>query len=401
MSAVLIPGLSPPSPRGSHLPADLVALLCVAGAGLLVVLPIASFALSTFLLINLPAGTTRTTRLMLAGTAALAFSMMMGARPLDPAAPNDIDVYYEVYRELAAGRLEALGTFGGGLVVALPLLCGLWALVLPPLTPNGLMFCCALTSSLLLLAWVEVAFYRDRGWQDPALMGVCILMLNLYFATQLTRQFMALIVLLFAFSATGRSRQWLWVLIATTFHLTAIPFYAIYLLARRGPRGWLAIIGFAVAFRVFFWQLVEAFDIVPAAIAEKLAYYVDNTQEFTDADIASLRMIALLSVVSLASLVACRFRPDPATRAWLAVPWIAAIVHFLLLPIPLASLRTTLMIHSVLPGLIAYQMLWRRGGPLLLIVLNVLLAYKIVTFLAAEQSGNLLSTAAMLSGFLS
>jgi len=93
--------------------------------------------------------------------------------------------------------------------------------------------------------------------------------------------------------------------------------------------------------------------------------------------------------------------PDSATRVWLAVPWIAAIVHFLLLPIPLASLRTTLMIHSVLPGLIAYQMLWRRGGPLLLAVLNVLFAYKIVTFVAAGQSGNLLSTAAMLSRFLS
>jgi hypothetical protein len=112
-------------------------------------------------------------------------------------------------------------------------------------------------------------------------------------------------------------------------------------------------------------------------------------------------MIGLLSFISIASLVASRFRPDSATRAWLAVPWIAAIVHFLLLPIPLASLRTTLMIHSVLPGLIAYQMLWRRGGPLLLAVLNVFFAYKIVTFVAAEQSGNLLSTAAMLSRFLS
>ena len=401
MSAVLAPGLAAPSQRAAHLPADLVALLCVAAAGLLVAFPIASFALSTFLLINLPTATTRTTRLMLACTAALAFSMMMGARPLDPDAPNDIDVYYEVYRELAEGRIEALFTFGGGLEVALPLLCGLWALVLPPLTPNGLMFCSALTGSLLMVAWVEVAFYRDRRWQDPALMGVCVLLLNLYFATQLTRQFIALIVLLFAFSATTRPRQAFWVVVATTFHLTAIPFFGLYLLACRGPKGWLVIIALAITFRVFFWQLVEALDIVPAAVAEKLAYYVDNTQEFTDADIASLRMIALLGVISLASLVACRFRPDPMTRAWLAVPWVAAIVHFLLLPIPLASLRATLMVHSVAPGLIAYRMLWRRGGPLLLAVLNILFAYKIVTFVAAQQSGNLLSAAEMLAGFLS
>jgi len=375
-------------------------VLCAVAGSLLLAFPIAALALSTFLLINLPVGTSRSTRLMLGATAVLAFSMMMGARPLDPAAPNDIDVYYEVYQELAAGRFEALATFGGGLEVALPLLCGLWAFLLPALSVNGLMFCCALTGASLLVVWVEVTFYRDRHWQDPALMGVCILLLNLYFSTQLTRQFMSLIVLLYAFSAQRRSRQWFWVVIATTFHLTALPFYGIYLLAQRGPRGWIAIIGLALAFRIFFWQLVEAFDIVPAAVAEKLAYYVDNTQEFTDADLASLRMTGLLGLISVASLVANRFRPDAATRSWLVVPWVTAIVHFLLLPIPLASLRTTLMVHSVAPGLIAYQMLWRRGGPLLLVVLNVLFAYKIVTFIAAEESGNLFSTAAMLKGFL-
>jgi hypothetical protein len=400
VSAVLEPGFAPTVVRGSHLPADLVALLCAVSGGLLLTFPIAALALSTFLLINLPVGTGRRVRLVLATTAALAFSMMMGARPLDPAAPNDIEAYYEVYRELAAGHYEALSTFGGGLEVALPLLCALWALVLPSLSINGVMFCCALTSALLLLVWIELAFYRDRRWQDPALMGVCILLLNLYFSTQLTRQFMALVVLLFAFSARTPSRQALWVAIAATFHLTAIPFYGIYWLAHKGRNGWIAIALLAFAFRIFFWQLLDAFDIAPVAVAEKLAYYIDNTQEVTDADLASLRMIVLLGAISVASVVANRFRPDQSTRMWLAVPWITALVHFLLLPIPLASLRTTLIIHSVAPGFIAYQMLWRRGGALLLVVLNVLFAYKMLSFATAEDSGNLLSTAAMVSRFL-
>jgi hypothetical protein len=400
VSAILPSGSIPTVSRTSDLPADFLAVLCALAGGLLLAFPIVALGLSTFLLINLPVGTSRGVRLMLGTTAALAFSMMMGARPLDPVGSNDVDVYYEVYQELSAGRFEALGTFGGGLEVALPLLCTLWAYLLPPLSVNGLMFCCASTSALLLLLWIEMAFYRDRRWRDPALMGVCILLLNLYFSTQLTRQFMALIVLLYAFSARSRVRIWLCVAVAGTFHLTAIPFYAIYWLARRGRNGWIAILVLAFAFRIFFWQLVEALDIVPAAVAEKLVYYVDSAQEITDADLASLRMIGLLGVISVASVIASRFRPDPVARRWLAVPWITATVHFLLLPIPLASLRATLMIHSVAPGLIAYQMLWRRGGPLLLVTLNVLFVYKILTFVAAEDSGNLLSAAAMLSRFL-
>jgi hypothetical protein len=398
--SVALASVDSPSAWPRHLPNDLVAVLCATAGTLVLAFPIAAFALSTFLLLNLPTGTARSTRLMLGLTAALAFSMMTGARPLDTGASNDIDVYYDVYQELAAGRLEYLGAFGGGFEVALPLLCGLYALLLPPLSINGLMFCLALTSSLLMLAWVEKAFYVERGWRDPALMGVCMLMLNLYFSTQLTRQFMSLIVLLFAFSAHGRSRRWFFVALAATYHLTALPFYAIYVLARRGPAGWLAIVALAFAFRVTFWQLISAFDLVPPAIAEKLIYYVDNTQEFTDSDLASLRMIGLLGVVSLVALVSNRFRVDRATAPWLAVPWLTALVHFALLPIPLASLRTTLIVHSVVPGLIAYQMLWRRPGMPMIVVLNVLFAYKVASFAATSDSGNLLSAAAMLRGFV-
>jgi len=385
--------------RTRHLPIDVLALLCAASV-ILLAFPIASLALSAFLLINLSSGTPRGVRLTLAITAALAFAMMMGARPLDPDASNDIDVYYGVYQGLAAGQIEFLATFGGGLEIALPLLCGIWALVLPALTINGLMFCFALTGALLLVLWVEKAFYVERRWRDPALMGVCVLLLNLYFSTQLTRQFLALIVLLFAFSAQSRPKQWIFLIIASSFHLTAIPFYAAWLLARRGPRGWVAIVLAAVAFRLFFWQLLAAFDVVPDAVAEKLAFYVDNTQEFTDSDIASLRMIGLLGFISIVSLVTNGMRAGAKLKPWLAIPWVAAVVHFTLLPIPLASLRTTLIVHSVAPGLIAYQMLWRRKGPVLVMVLNVLYLYKILSFMAAEQSGNLLSAPAMLSRFL-
>ena len=387
--------------RAAHAPGPELAphfvALGLTAAALLLAFPIVSFALTIFALINLPAGMPRYARLSLAMLAVLSFSMMMGARPLDPGASNDIDVYYELYEDLRGGDLEALFRFGSGFEVALPLIFYAWGLLLPHLSVNGLMFGVALTSSVLLVLWVEKAFYAERGWNDAALMGVCILMFNLYFATQLTRQFMSLVVLLYAFAAPTWRKQAVFVLLAATFHLTALPFFALYLLARRGRAGWIAIVLLAFAVRVLFWDLVAAFDILPVAVTDKLMYYLDNSQEFTESDIGSLRMIVLLALISLAAFAANRFRAEPQMRAWLAVPWITAVVHLLLLPIPLASLRTTLMVHSVAPGLIAYLMFARRAGLMLPVVLNVLLIYKITSFLAADQSGNLLSSMSMLS----
>jgi len=264
--------------------------------------------------------------------------------------------------------------------VALPALMLLWANVLPPLSINGLMFCLTLTASLLLLLWIESSFYGTNAMQRPALLGISLLLLNIYFATQLSRQFLSLIVLLYAFTAQTRGRQLLFV-------------------ARRGWLGWVAILLAAFALRIYFAQLLVAFDVLPEAAADKLVYYAENTEESTDADIGSLRMVFLLAVASLFALVGSGLRPDARTRLWLAVPWLTALVHYLLLPIPLASLRATLMVHSVASGFIVYQMFAGRAHKLLLPALNVLLLYKVAAFATAQQGANLRPSIFMFSTF--
>lgn len=375
--------------------------LCVAGMLLLIVSPLASFALCGFLLMTLHSRTPREVRWVLEVSLALALSMMTGSRPLVPDnLSDDIHGYYEIYRELAGGDLTTLTQFGGGFEVALPLLFWLWGLALPPLTVNGLMFCLSATSSLLLVLWIERTFYGRGVPLRPALAGLCLVMLNLYFATQLSRQFLALIVLLFAFTAATRGGRGLYLALAASLHLSALPFYAVWLLAQRGVWGWLAILGMAVLLRFFFLDLLAAFDVIPAALADKLVYYVDNEDSATDADIGSLRMVFLLAALSLVSLLASRLRPDARTRPWLALPWLTGAVHYVLLSIPLASLRSTLIVHSVLPGLIAWQMFAHRAHALRPLVLGVLLLYKAVGYAVANNGANLRPSVAMLAGFV-
>jgi EpsG family len=396
MTTLSTPHVWPPLPADTRLEQH----LCVAGMLLLVVSPLASFALCGFLLMTLHARTPREVRWVLEISLALALSLMTGSRPLDPDnLSDDIHGYYEIYRELAGGDLTTLTQFGGGFEVALPLLFWLWGLALPPLTVNGLMFCLSATSSLLLVLWIERAFYRRGVALRPALAGLCLVMLNLYFATQLSRQFLALIVLLFAITAATRGGRALYLALAASLHLSALPFYLVWLLARRGVWGWLAILGMAVLLRLYFLDLLAAFDVIPAALADKLVYYVDNEDSATDADIGSLRMIFLLAALSLLSLLASRLRPDARTRPWLALPWLTGVIHYALLSIPLASLRSTLVVHSVLPGLIAWQMFAHRAHALRPVVLSVLLLYKAAGYAAANSGANLRPSVAMLAGF--
>ena len=131
-----------------------------------------------------------------------------------------------MYQDLAAGDFSMLTAFGGGLEVGLPALLALWSWTLPALSVHGLMFCLAASGALVFMLWLERSFYGRlaRPIPAPVLLGVCLLMLNLYYSTQLSRQFLSGVVLLFAFSARRPIAKVVFVALAASFHLTAIPF---------------------------------------------------------------------------------------------------------------------------------------------------------------------------------
>lgn len=371
--------------------------LAFTSAAMLLLSPMAALALSAFLLINLPSRTPRTARLILGLVVAAAMALLAGNRPVDSDASNDIDGYYEAYLSIAGGESAFDTQFGAGLETGLPLLMSLFSALLPPLSMNGLMFCFSLAASLLMLCWVEMGASKRTQRQNLALLGICLIMLNLYFATQLSRQFLSLLVLLYAFTASTRLRQIVWVLIAASFHLTALPFFGACLLARRGRAGWLVIAVVVLVFRTYFAAVLTTLDVLPDALIQKLLYYADDLNPDGASDLASLRMVGLLAAISLVVLASTRFRPADAAKPWLGVPWLTALVYVMLLPIPLASLRATLMMHSVAPGLIAFKMLELGSRRLLTTVLNGLLGYKILSL--AMQAPNLQSGFGMLSGF--
>lgn len=394
MSAALAPPLPTPAARLRQSVLQAAGLLA---AFAVFNLPILAFAVSAALLINASRDLPAPVRRLLGLVMIVAVSMMMSSRPVSGDGSDDLLGYYDLYLEYSSGDFERLFQFGGGLEVTLPFLFCLWGLVLPPLSPNGLMLCLTLTSAVLFWLWVETTFYgRRRPAADAALVGAALLLFNVYFSTQLARQFLALVVLLYACTATTTPRRLVFLALAMSFHLTALPFYLAYLLVRRGRTGVLALLALVLLVRLYFPVLLSLLDVLPDAVVDKLAYYVDNNAEYTDSDLAALKLIGLLAIVSLMAIVAQRFRPG-AAGAWHAAPWLAAVVHVLLLPIPLASLRTTLAVHSVVTGVIAYRIVTERHRGLLLAVLNVLLLYKLAGFAALDGQAGLMPTLAVLA----
>ena len=158
----------------------------------------------------------------------------------------------------------------------------------------------------------------------------------------------------------------------------------------------------AFVLRYTFSYLVEMQDFLPMLLALKLRWYVDIAETNSSTDLASFRMIFLLSCISLLILIAKRFKPPAEAKPWLAVPWISGIVHLILLPIPLVALRTTMLVHSITPGLLVHKM-FEGGGlsvrMLRIMVLNLLIVYKIAVYITAGHSGNLFSTLHMLTDF--
>lgn len=369
----------------------------LSAVALLAVSPLLALAAAAFMLLNLSVATPAPVRRVLGLTVVLAGALLVASRPIRPEDSNDIEIYYTVYQDLAAGDFSMLGAFADGVEIGLPALLTLWSWMLPALSVHGLMFCLAASSAFVFMLWVERSFYgrRARPMPAPVLLGVCLLMLNLYYSTQLSRQFLSGVILLFAFTAGRPVGKAIFVALAACFHLTAIPFYVLYLLVKRGRIGWLAIVLLALLMRLFFFDLLVTFDVLPAAIGEKLTYYAQDADLFSAEDLVSLRTMALLALVSIVAFVACRGRPSASTRAWIAAPWYTMLVQLLMLPIPLASLRGTLLIHSVLPGLLIYRMFAPNARQLMAVVLNLLLWYKIYAYAFAENGAFMRSTGAM------
>src|SRR5207249_10379144 len=112
--------------------------------------------------------------------------------------------------------------------VGLPVFFKILSLMLPGLTPNGLMFVSTTVTGLILLFCIERFGLREFPSEKRA---YCVAMVFLFFSfvltTQLTRQMLSSVILVSVFFCLKAAPRRLSLLLASVFHLSAIPVYAI------------------------------------------------------------------------------------------------------------------------------------------------------------------------------
>lgn len=286
-------------------------------------------------------------------------SVVAASRKVFVVDSDDFIRYYDAYLEILREGLGALDIFNYeiGLFILYYFISkfGVIDHVL-------LLFAAAFLPSIVFVYWVDKIgskyFQEDRF---GSVLAISMVFFNFFLATQLTRQFISSCFLLLAIFSLSYSYRWL--VVATAFHFSAIPMYVVSKLILRF--NWVGLL-FAVAIamvsvlnfeQIMQWVFVlsSSFD-VSMLVANKFIYYTENNIGFTDADLGVLKLFLGVWCISLLS-----FRAFP--KNWFRLVSFFFVCYIVLLPIPLASLRVTLLVHGVLAGYLvaffAYIVGWR------------------------------------------
>lgn len=284
----------------------------------------------------------------------------------------DFDNYYSVFNAVCSHAPAEDGLLAFGPEIGLPALYGLLSLLgACHLSIAGLAFVqCLLVSALLLGLVVKVAEERIAPrYRAEVVVGMCV-MFSFFFITQLSRQALSSVFLLYALMlAKSRRRVLLALGVASVCHLTAPLLYFAALLMRRFTRAAiplalvLALVALGSLDRLV--ALVLNSDVVGSL--DKLQYFV-QLQDSAQGAASDQLTVAYLLVAALAFLLAKR--RSAADSADMRMLFGLALMSAALVPLPLAATRFALPFGSLVVGYYVFAGLsaWRPAVARLLLV---------------------------------
>lgn len=280
-------------------------------------------------------------------------SRAMGETPSD----DFFYYYYSVYMDYArnSNDIERLFVFGDGLEVGLGILFFLIELVFGEVSPSLLVFIIVFLIYIFLLVVSEKYLLASISNKDKGLaLALIFVFSSMVMASQVVRQFLSSIFVVAAFCAVTPKGKILFTLIAASFHLTSLPILLLMEGARKYPARTFMIIGvfgILIAFKLdqIYYFLSDLTQGDGSVGSSKLSYYDDKIGLSDNSSlllVLNKALIALLfMLLSLKTAIALGFG-----RVFLAF----IFVFIVFLPVPLASLRFTLVLNAVYFGYFVY-----------------------------------------------
>ena len=204
----------------------------------------------------------------------LNMSLIIASRLYFETESDDFIRYYKTYQTLLSGDYSAIFAYSNGLEWVLPLFYALLAIVFNNDSPIFLLFSETLLILIIFYCWIE-SYFKDKTTNKELnqLIATAFLFFSLGMATQVTRQFLAMVILLHSFSNQG-GKRYFFLMLATFTHLVALPLFILIRFVQRNPKLYGILVLFASIAMVQLMPLILMHVDFDLPLLSKLGYYL-------------------------------------------------------------------------------------------------------------------------------
>lgn len=278
-------------------------------------------------------------------------AMIFSSRELGVVTGDDFyNQYYPLYLNILNGGHVFTNEFGGGVEVGLAFFFKVIS-ISGIRDPSYVLFCISFFTLFLFYLWLELFAFENIENSKTLLIASTFAFVGLFTITQLTRQAMAMVFVMYAISFFYRGRYLYFtisLLLGVLFHLTAIPIFVITYVFMYGTisnKNKIAIV--IILFSLLFHFIVA--KIVGSGlfwgVQSKFAYY-----EYNDLATQSSYYLRHLVVSSIILLVLNR--KEILNNRYLSLLLYGTVAYVALLPIPFASDRMLMPLTTYLLGFV-------------------------------------------------
>ena len=318
----------------------------------------------------------------------LACGVIAASRSVMQSSADDFTHIYTTYQALGDGDTSVIFLYGKGLEGGFPLLLKFISMLSKDLSPNLLMFFLVLFSVTLFQIWLE---YFGLLHVPTRLKGIATAMAwvfcSFFLASQISRQFLSTVILLYAFFLNGTLTRLAVVMVAAFVHLSALPIYI--LVASTIKYKWKAVLLFVIAIFAFTQYLPTILNMT-ALLADpgfdKLRFYLNNNSSYTSSDIGAFKWMSVPIVLLLLPNMVLSKNTSILNNKWVPVFILFYFICLLLLPFPLMSFRGTFIINAVLLGWIAFVFGQTRPRLLLVVLIFFVLPLKFKAIISTDPN---------------
>jgi hypothetical protein len=313
--------------------------------------PLLGYSLALFVLIIRTHEMQPLERKLLGYCIAFAGAVIVSSRATGDISDDLTIHYYPIYLEMTSGDFSSFFSWGWGIEIGINVINAIMVAVLPKLTESGYAFMLAFMSGTIFVIIVEKYLLQEcTEIKKGVSSAVIYAMYSAFFATQLSRQFLAGLFLIVALFENRKPVGYLALLVSSVFHLSSLPLYGFYRAA-----GWFRLnrlyLFIPIAIGAYFlinW-MAPLLELVSSVLPDtRLLFYAKESG--LESNLFPFKyLLVVLPAVVMMFVIRIKQRTER-EKSWISIYIIVVTFYFMTLDLLLFPTRAFLLIHGMLLG---------------------------------------------------